>query len=49
MQYNSQIKSVTGGRGSYSMTLSHYEPVPSHVQQQIVAMYSKKDQNKEEE
>ncbi|MCJ7778354.1 MAG: elongation factor G, partial [Sedimentisphaerales bacterium] len=23
-QYNSQLKSVTGGRGSYSMTLSHY-------------------------
>jgi elongation factor G len=48
MQYNSQIKSVTGGRGSYSMTLSHYEPVPSHIQQQVIAMY-KKDQSKEEE
>ena len=41
-QYNSQLKSVTGGRGSYSMTLSHYEPVPPNVQQQIVAQYSKK-------
>jgi elongation factor G len=41
-QYNSQLKSVTGGRGSYSMTLSHYEPVPSNVQQQIVAQYAKK-------
>lgn len=40
-QYNSQLKSVTGGRGSYSMTLSHYEPVPSNVQQQIVAAYQK--------
>jgi elongation factor G len=48
MQYNSQIKSVTGGRGSYSMTLSHYEPVPPHIQQQVIAMY-KKDQGKEEE
>ncbi len=48
MQYNSQIKSVTGGRGSYSMTLSHYEPVPSHIQQQVIAMY-KKDTGKEEE
>ncbi|MHC4708485.1 MAG: elongation factor G, partial [Planctomycetota bacterium] len=41
-QYNSQLKSVTGGRGSYSMSLSHYEPVPSNVQQQIVAQYAKK-------
>ncbi|UCE50794.1 MAG: hypothetical protein JSW47_17180 [Phycisphaerales bacterium] len=28
-QYNSQLKSVTSGRGSYSMALSHYELVPS--------------------
>jgi elongation factor G len=41
-QYNSQLKSVTGGRGSYSMTLSHYEIVPPNVQQQIVAQYAKK-------
>lgn len=41
-QYNSQLKSVTGGRGSYAMTLSHYEPVPPNVQQQIVAQYAKK-------
>jgi elongation factor G len=37
MQYNSQLRSVTGGQGSYSMELSHYEPVPSNVQAQIVA------------
>ena len=36
-QYNSQLKSVTGGQGSFSMELSHYEPVPSNVQQQIIA------------
>jgi len=41
-QYNSQLKSVTGGRGSYSMTRSHYEPVPANVQQQIIAEYAKK-------
>jgi len=41
-QYNSQLKSVTGGRGSYGMTLSHYELVPPNVQQQIVAQYAKK-------
>jgi len=40
-QYTSQLKSVTGGRGSYAMTLSHYEPVPPNVQQQIVAAHKK--------
>lgn len=40
-QYNSQLKSVTGGRGSYSMALSHYELVPPNVQAQIVAQYAK--------
>ncbi|MCD6364558.1 MAG: elongation factor G, partial [Planctomycetes bacterium] len=37
MQYNSQLRSVTGGQGSYSMELSHYDPVPGNVQQQIIA------------
>jgi len=40
-QYNSQLKSVTGGRGSYSMTLSHYEPVPPNIQAQVVAQYAR--------
>ncbi|MBI5723284.1 MAG: elongation factor G [Planctomycetes bacterium] len=41
MQYNSQLRSVTGGQGSYSMELSHYEPVPGNVQAQIVAAHQK--------
>jgi len=44
-QYNSQLKSVTGGRGSYSMSLSHYEIVPPNVQQSIIAQYSKKKES----
>lgn len=47
-QYNSQLKSVTGGRGSYSMTLSHYEIVPPNVQQQIVAAHSKQKEKENE-
>ena len=47
-QYTSQLKSVTGGRGSFSMTLSHYEPVPPNVQQQIVALHGKKKEEEEE-
>jgi elongation factor G len=40
-QYTSQLKSVTGGRGSFAMEFSHYEPVPPNVQQQIVATHKK--------
>jgi len=42
--YQSQIKSVTGGLGSYSMEFSHYEPVPPQIQQQIVAQYQPKEE-----
>ncbi len=41
MQYNSQLRSVTGGQGSYAMEFSHYEPVPGNVQQQIIAASQK--------
>jgi len=37
--YQSQLKSVTGGAGSYTMDLAGYEPVPPHVQEQIVAQF----------
>ena len=40
--YQSQLKSVTGGQGSFSMELSHYDQVPSNVQQQITAQYKPK-------
>ncbi|HEX4792669.1 MAG TPA: elongation factor G [Humisphaera sp.] len=42
MQYQSQLKSVTGGQGSFVMEFSHYEQVPPHVQQQIAAAYKPK-------
>ena len=41
MQYNSQLRSVTGGQGSYAMEFSHYDPVPGNVQQQILAAAGK--------
>ncbi len=42
MQYQSQLKSVTGGQGSFAMELSHYEPTPPQVQAQIAAQYKPK-------
>ncbi len=37
--YANRLKSVTGGQGSYSMTLAHYEAVPPNVQAQLAAEY----------
>lgn len=37
--YQSKLKSVTGGQGSYTIEFSHYEPVPPNIQQQLVAEY----------
>lgn len=37
--YPSQLKSITGGTGSYSITLSHYDPVPTKVQKQLITAY----------
>lgn len=33
--YQSHLKSVTGGEGSYSMELSHYDPVPVQMQKKL--------------
>ncbi|MGQ0656888.1 MAG: elongation factor G [Chromatiales bacterium] len=35
--YQSRLKSLTGGTGSYSVQLSHYDPVPARLQQQLMA------------
>jgi elongation factor G len=34
--YETELKSMTGGRGSYSMDFSHYDIVPSHLVQTII-------------
>jgi elongation factor G len=35
--YGPDLTSMTGGRGSFTIKFSHYEEVPTHVAQQIVA------------
>jgi len=47
MQYQSQLKSVTGGQGSFVMEFSHYEPVPPQVQNQIVSQYKPREEKDE--
>jgi elongation factor G len=43
-RYSTELKSMTGGEGSFTLELSHYEPVPAHLQQEIVAGRAKKDE-----
>ena len=37
--YQSQLKSMTGGIGSYSLSFSHYDPVPAKTQKELIAAY----------
>jgi elongation factor G len=37
--YAAELKSVTAGRGRYSLDFSHYEPVPVQVQGRLVEAY----------
>jgi elongation factor G len=49
LTYASQLKSMTGGQGSFTMELKGYESVPGNVQQQIVEKYAKARAGEEEE
>ncbi|MBI4736544.1 MAG: hypothetical protein HY766_10920, partial [candidate division NC10 bacterium] len=35
-KYIITLRSITGGRGEYTMALSHYEEVPAHVSELII-------------
>jgi elongation factor G len=37
LTYAPQLRSMTGGRGSFTLELDHYEEVPSHLVEKIVA------------
>jgi elongation factor G len=37
--YESQLKSLTGGQGSYNMEFSHYEAVPGDIQKRLIDAY----------
>jgi elongation factor G len=37
--YQSRLKSMTGGEGSYAVELSGYEPVPANIQQHLTSQY----------
>jgi len=37
LKYEQQLTSSTGGRGTYHMEFSHYEEVPAHLQDKVIA------------
>ncbi len=37
LRYAINLKSMTQGRGTFTMQFDHYEEVPSHVTQKIIA------------
>ena len=39
--YQARLKSVTAGQGSFSVELSHYDPVPPNVQKDLAAQHLK--------
>jgi elongation factor G len=47
LEYATQLRSLTGDRGDYTMELSHFEEVPAHIQDKLVAE-AKKEEKKED-
>jgi elongation factor G len=37
LEFDPRLRSITGDRGDYSMEFSHYEEVPAHIQEKIIA------------
>lgn len=49
LRYATDLKSMTGGQGSYTLEFGAYEPVPPNVQQQVVDKWTKSRAGVEED
>lgn len=49
LRYTTQLRSITGGRGIFTMEFSHYEIVPAHITSEIVAARQKEIQQAKED
>jgi elongation factor G len=49
LRYATQLRSITGGRGYFSMELDHYDIVPSHIAGPIMEAHRKEAEAKKEE
>jgi len=41
--YESRLKSLTGGVGTYSIELDHYEPVPANIQKRLTDAFQRQE------
>jgi elongation factor G len=48
-RYTTQLRSITGGRGYFSMEFDHYDAVPSHIAAPIIEAHKKEMEAKKEE
>jgi elongation factor G len=48
-RYTTQIRSLTGGRGYFTMEFDHYDIVPNHIAAQIIEAHKKEMEAKKEE
>ena len=48
-RYTTDLRSMTGGRGVFSMEFSHYDTVPNHLAQDVIATHQKEKQAAKEE
>ncbi|MBW7865964.1 MAG: elongation factor G [Candidatus Hydrogenedentes bacterium] len=49
LRYSTDLRSMTQGRGSYELKLSHYDEVPEHVAKEIITAYEKTRSGEEED
>jgi elongation factor G len=49
LKYTTQLRSITGGRGYFTMEFAHYDAVPQHLAQPIMEAHKKEMEAKKEE
>ncbi len=43
--YATELRSMTRGRGTFSSTLDHYEDVPAHIAEKVIAEHRREDES----
>ena len=49
LKYTTQLRSITGGRGYFTMEFDHYDTVPSHIAGPIIEAHKKEMEAKKED